>query len=300
MATPLYGRGGPYTPKVRPDGHHAVWVWDGSVKARCARGKDPSGQVNSSQGPLSPGLPADRFPFVPASRTPTTKEILIVRRLTTGLALGAAAATFAAGAPAASALPGATPAGASSDRRHASALGLASGEKLTVKSVVTDPDGTPHPLRAHLRRAARPRRRPRRPQGRRAPPSRGASAGTIGKDATPATDRDGPKAAAEREPRRIARLRGDAPSRALVVCAATARPAPRLGGRRSRASQRPDPEPAARRSSTPPPAGRRLGRRGRDRHRQQPVPRHGHARHHAVRHHVPADATRAAATTRPT
>jgi len=64
-----------------------------------------------------------------------------VRRLTTGLALGAAAATFAAGAPAASALPGAIPAGAPSDRQ---ALKLAADDKLVQRSVVTDPDGTTH------------------------------------------------------------------------------------------------------------------------------------------------------------
>jgi len=78
---------------------------------------------------------------VPASRVPTTKETLIVRRLTTGLALGAAAATFAAGAPAASALPGAIPAGASPDRQ---ALKLGADDKLVQRSVVTDPDGTTH------------------------------------------------------------------------------------------------------------------------------------------------------------
>jgi Zn-dependent metalloprotease len=69
------------------------------------------------------------------------KEILIVRRLTTGLALGAAAATFAAGAPAASALPGATPAGASSDRQQ---IKLGADDKLVQRSVTTDPDGTQH------------------------------------------------------------------------------------------------------------------------------------------------------------
>ena len=78
---------------------------------------------------------------MPASRVPTTKETLIVRRLTTGLALGAAAATFAAGAPAASALPGAIPAGASPDRQ---ALKLGADDKLVQRSVVTDPDGTTH------------------------------------------------------------------------------------------------------------------------------------------------------------
>jgi Zn-dependent metalloprotease len=64
-----------------------------------------------------------------------------VRRLTTGLALGAAAATFAAGAPAASALPGAIPAGATPDRQ---ALKLGADDKLVQRSVVTDPDGTTH------------------------------------------------------------------------------------------------------------------------------------------------------------
>ncbi|HET7820720.1 MAG TPA: M4 family metallopeptidase [Ornithinibacter sp.] len=78
---------------------------------------------------------------MPASGTPTMKEILVVRRLTTGLALGAAAATFAAGAPAASALPGATPAGASSDRQQ---LKLGADDTLVQRSVTTDPDGTQH------------------------------------------------------------------------------------------------------------------------------------------------------------
>ena len=69
------------------------------------------------------------------------KEILIVRRLTTRLALGAAAATLAAGAPAASALPGATTAGASSDRQE---LKLGAHDRLVQRSVTTDPDGTKH------------------------------------------------------------------------------------------------------------------------------------------------------------
>ena len=64
-----------------------------------------------------------------------------MRRLTTGLALGAAAATFAAGAPAASALPGATPAGATSDRQE---LKLGAEDRLVRRSVTTDPDGTRH------------------------------------------------------------------------------------------------------------------------------------------------------------
>ena len=64
-----------------------------------------------------------------------------MRRLTTGLALGAAAATIAAGAPAAWALPGAIPAGAPSDRQ---ALKLGADDKLVQRSVVTDPDGTTH------------------------------------------------------------------------------------------------------------------------------------------------------------
>ncbi len=64
-----------------------------------------------------------------------------MRRLTTGLALGAAAATFAAGAPAAAALPGATPAGPPSDRQ---ALKLGADDTLVQRSVLTDPDGTTH------------------------------------------------------------------------------------------------------------------------------------------------------------
>jgi len=64
-----------------------------------------------------------------------------VRRLTTGLALGAAAATIAAGAPAATALPGATPAGTPSDRQ---ALKLSTDDALVQRSVLTDRDGTTH------------------------------------------------------------------------------------------------------------------------------------------------------------
>jgi Zn-dependent metalloprotease len=64
-----------------------------------------------------------------------------VRRLTAGLALGAAAATLVAGAPAATALPGATPAAASSDRQ---ALKLGPDDRLVQRSVLTDRDGTTH------------------------------------------------------------------------------------------------------------------------------------------------------------
>jgi Zn-dependent metalloprotease len=64
-----------------------------------------------------------------------------VRRLTAGLALGAAAATFVAGAPAATALPGATPAGPPSDRQ---ALKLGADDTLVKRSVLTDRDGTTH------------------------------------------------------------------------------------------------------------------------------------------------------------
>ena len=89
---------------------------------------------------------------------------------------------------AAKARPGALPAQlspaprrADPRRRHrpkaatAKTLGLGAQEKLVVRDVVKDADGTtPHPLRAHLRRTARPRRRPgrRHRQGRR---DRGAS-----------------------------------------------------------------------------------------------------------------------------
>ena len=141
MATPLYDRGGPYTPKVG----QMVTMRSGSGRRRSRPGvpavKILSAPVNSSQGPLSAGQPADRFPLVPASGLPTMKEILIVRRLTTGLALGAAAATLVAGPPAATARPGPTAAPASSDRQ---ALKLGADEKLVRRSVTTDRDGTTH------------------------------------------------------------------------------------------------------------------------------------------------------------
>lgn len=71
-----------------------------------------------------------------------------MRRLTTGLALGAALATIVAGVPTATAagtpaataaLPSASAPGADHD-----ALGLSAAEKLVTRSVLTDPDGTTH------------------------------------------------------------------------------------------------------------------------------------------------------------
>ncbi len=77
-----------------------------------------------------------------------------MRRLTPGLAIGAALATTVVSIPAATAV-GATPAvaappavvappAASSAGSDHAALGLAAGEKLVVRSVVTDADGTQH------------------------------------------------------------------------------------------------------------------------------------------------------------
>ncbi|MGG5260195.1 M4 family metallopeptidase [Phycicoccus avicenniae] len=70
-----------------------------------------------------------------------------MRRLTTGLALGAALTTLVAGVPAATAVgttpAAARPAAATPGPDHA-ALGLASGEKLVPRAVLTDRDGTTH------------------------------------------------------------------------------------------------------------------------------------------------------------
>ncbi|WP_235950507.1 M4 family metallopeptidase [Phycicoccus flavus] len=67
-----------------------------------------------------------------------------MRRLTTGLALGAALATLVGGLPAATAVGSATTAApsASSPGADHAALGLARAEKLVPRSTVTDPDGT--------------------------------------------------------------------------------------------------------------------------------------------------------------
>ncbi len=70
-----------------------------------------------------------------------------MRRLTPGLAIGAALATIVAGTPAASAAGTTTAAAlpsASSPGKDHDALGLASAEKLVPKAVVTDRDGTTH------------------------------------------------------------------------------------------------------------------------------------------------------------
>ncbi|MBM6402022.1 M4 family metallopeptidase [Phycicoccus sonneratiae] len=70
-----------------------------------------------------------------------------MRRLTPGLAIGAALATIVVGVPAATAV-GTTPAtalpAASSPGPDHAALGLASDEKLVARSVLTDRDGTQH------------------------------------------------------------------------------------------------------------------------------------------------------------
>jgi Zn-dependent metalloprotease len=70
-----------------------------------------------------------------------------VRRLTPGLAIGAALATIVVSVPAATAV-GATPAAAlpsaSSPGPDHAALGLAANEKLVTRSVLTDKDGTQH------------------------------------------------------------------------------------------------------------------------------------------------------------
>ncbi len=73
-----------------------------------------------------------------------------MRRLTTGLALGAALATIVAGTTSASAVgapsagtPASTPSAVAAGSDHA-ALGLAAAEKLVPRSVITDKDGTTH------------------------------------------------------------------------------------------------------------------------------------------------------------
>ena len=72
VATVRPGR--PIHPEGGPDGHHAVWVWGASVKARCARGKDPSDPGQLFARSVVTTAPSRQVPLVPASRVPTTKE----------------------------------------------------------------------------------------------------------------------------------------------------------------------------------------------------------------------------------